>query len=106
MSYAPLELGQPGNPPVPNVFEPDGTLLCPRSHKIMMQISVQAVMLQFGQLRAGAGVSGTGNVQWGPEEQYLPLTAVISRRFDAIRVRNYTPEKAAQVVLTALNEDD
>lgn len=106
MSYVPLELGQPANPAVPNVFEPAATLLCSRSHKIVLQVSAQAVMIQFGRLRPGSGISGAGNVQWGPEEQYLPVAAIISRRFDAVRVRNYTPGQAAQVVLTALNEDD
>ncbi len=106
MSYTPLELGQPGNPVVPNKFEPEATLVCPRSHKLVLQVSGQAVMLQFGQLRAGTGASGLGNIQWGPQEQYLPMSGTLTRRFDAVRVRNYTPEKAAQVALIALNEDD
>lgn len=106
MSYTPLELGQPGNPGVPDIFDSEATLVCPRSHKLVLQVSGQAVMLQFGQLRAGAGVSGVGNIQWGPEEQYLPISGTLTRRFDAVRVRNYTLEKAAQVVMIALNEDD
>lgn len=96
--YGSIELGQPGNPTCPDAYNEASTLICPVSVKALIQISVAAVFVQFGVNQRGA--SGGGNVVWGPEEPMLPIVLLRGRRFDAIRVRNFTAGVAAQVLIT------
>jgi hypothetical protein len=98
MAYESLQLGQPGNPKCPNQYTPESTLICPSSNRLILQISNQAVYVQLGVMPHGKGVSA-GSVQWQPEQPFLPIVASLGRRFDAVRVRNYTPGAEAQVLL-------
>jgi hypothetical protein len=97
MAYGALELGQAGKPPCPNAFEEASTLLCPGSTRLRLQVSVAAVFVQFGVFRDRAG--GTlGGIDWQTEMPFLPIVASLGENFDAVRVRNYTPNVAAQVL--------
>lgn len=93
-SYPPLQLGTPGATPCPDQFSPASSLICPGSARLLIQISVAAVYIQFG--------LGVGGVQWGVEEPYLPLVGGLTRNFDAVRVRNFTAGLGAQAMLTAV----
>lgn len=99
MAYQALELGQPGNPACPNEPEPDATLICPRSNRLLIQVAKQAVFVQLGTMDQGI-TTGAGGVQWQTPKPMLPLTASLSRVFDAVRVWNYTPGAEAQVFLS------
>ena len=96
--YGSIELGQPGNPECPNEYNEASTLICPGAVKCLIQISVAAVYIEFGINRQGA--TGVGNITWGPKEPLLPIVLLRGRRFDAIRVRNYTKGVPAQVLIT------
>lgn len=99
--YPPIELGQPGKPACPDQFNEQSTLLCKDCVKFYLQTSLSAVYVQLGTIEvAGSKAGGLGNVQWGPEEPYLPVQGSFARKFDAIRVRNLTPGDAAQVFIT------
>lgn len=97
--YEPLELGQPGKPACPDKYNEESTLICPEATRLILQVSGQTVMVQFGIMPQGKGLSG-GLVQWQPEQPYLPIIASLGRSFDAVRIRNYTPGQAAQVFVT------
>jgi hypothetical protein len=94
--YEPLELGQPGKPKCPDKFTPESTLICPGTTRLILQISLQPVYVQLGIMQQGRG-TGVGAVQWQAEEPFLPLIASLARKFDAVRVRNFTPGAEAQV---------
>jgi hypothetical protein len=99
MAYESLQLGQPGNPSCPNAYDAASTLLCPGSNRLVLQVSSQAVYVQLGIMPQGIG-AGLGSVQWQPEQPFLPVIASLGRKFDAVRVRNYTPGAEAQVMIT------
>jgi hypothetical protein len=99
MRYEAIELGQPGNPGCPNAYDDASTLICPGCERLVLQVSKQAVMLQFGIMPHGKSLS-PGVVQWLAEEPYLPMIASLGRNFDAVRVRNYIPGQEAQVFVT------
>ena len=94
-NYAPLQLGVPGQPKTPNLYNAESTLLCPVSSRLFLQISVAAVFVQRGIMPQGIG-SGIGSIVWQEEEPYLPMVASLGRRFDAVRVRNFTSGVEAQ----------
>jgi hypothetical protein len=96
MAYSSLELGQAGNPPCPNGWEKGATLICPKSTRLALQISNEAVFVQLGIMPEGIG----GQPQWQDEQPFLPVIAFLARNFDAVRVRNYTPGAEAQVLLS------
>lgn len=98
MKYRVLELGLPGRQKCPDEFDDASTLLCPKSSRLLLQISKQAVMIQLGVMEEGQG-SALGSVEWGPEMSMLPIIASLGRTFDAVRVRNLTKGQEAQVVL-------
>jgi hypothetical protein len=98
--YGSIELGQPGNPAIPDQYTPDSTLLAPQSEKCLIQVSLQGVFVQFGKTIGKGG--GLGNVVWEQEEPLLPLTMIRNVEFDAVRVRNYTPGHPGQVLITPL----
>lgn len=106
MRYPAIELGQPAsasasaNPACPDKFEPGqgpATLLCSNSHRLLLQVSKQAVMIQFGVMPQGKG-AGFGSVVWQEPEPFLPMIASLAREFDAIRIRNYIAGQPAQVL--------
>jgi hypothetical protein len=99
MAYGSLLLGQPGQPVCPDAYNNESTLVCPKSKRLILQVSVQAVMVQLGIMTQGVS-TGAGGVQWQPEQPYLPLMASFGRNFDAVRVRNFTKGAAAQVLLS------
>jgi hypothetical protein len=99
MLYTPIELGQPGKEKCPDKYNAASTLICPDAKRLVLQVSVQAVIIQLGIMQQGKGV-GPGSVQWQAEEPYLPMIASLGRTFDAVRVRNFTPGAEAQVFLT------
>lgn len=98
-NYPALELGQPGNEACPDGYTPGSTLLCPGSTRLMLQVSANAVMIQLGVMPQGMG--GLGAVVWQPEQPFLPMIAALNRRFDAVRVRNYTKGQKAQALVSA-----
>lgn len=98
MNYEAVELGQPGKPACPDVYNDDSTLICPHAKRLLLQVSKQAVMVQEGIMQQGVG--GAGAVQWQAETPYLPMIAALGHEFDAIRVRNYTPGAEAQVFVS------
>lgn len=99
MLYEPLELGQPGNPKCPDLFTPESTVIVPRCSRLLLQVSGQAVVVQLGIMPQGRG-SGIGAVVWQAEDPFLPMIAALTRNFDALRVRNYTPKMEAQVLIS------
>jgi hypothetical protein len=99
MSYEPLQLGQPGNPKCPDAYNADSTVVVQGSTRIVLQVSVQAIYVQLGVMPQGRGV-GIGAVVWQPEEPFLPMIASLARKFDAVRVRNYTPGAEAQALVS------
>ena len=98
IAYPPLELGQPGNPACPDNYNNESTLVCVGAQRLVLQISVNAVFVQLGIMPQGKG-AGTGAIVWQPEQPYLPMISALSREFDAVRVRNYTPGAKAQVLI-------
>jgi hypothetical protein len=100
-----LALGQPGNPKCPDAFTNESTQLCPYSESVILQISTNAAIVQFGRIAVGKGrAGGAGNIIWGDEEPFLPVIGLLKRRFDAVRVRNYTAGQESQVILTIRSE--
>lgn len=97
--YGALELGQPGNPPIPDQYSAASTVLVPGSRRLLLQISTQAVFVQLGIMPQGRS-SGLGGVVWQPEDPYLPMIAALARDFDAVRVRNFLAGKAGQILVT------
>lgn len=87
-----IELGQPGKPACPDGYTSASELSCGGARALRVQTSLAAVIIQFG--------AGIGGIEWGPEEPLMPSVGSIPRQFDAIRVRNYIPGQAAQVLLT------
>ena len=98
--YEALQLGQPGNEAIPDHYSTGSTLICPKSKRLMLQVSLQGVVVQLGVMNQGIGV-GAGAIQWQPEEPYLPMIVVTGREFDAVRVRNYIAGLPGQIILTA-----
>ena len=92
LGYGSIELGQPGRKACPDAFQSYSELRCGGARSLRVQISVAAVYVQFG--------VGLGGVNWGPEEPLMPSVGSLVRRFDAVRVRNYTAGQAAQVLAT------
>jgi hypothetical protein len=97
--YASLELGQAGNPPCPDKYNDDSTVLVVGCRKVLLQISLQAVKVQFGVFPTGTRGQSVGGISWQAEEPYLPMIAALARNYDALRVRNYLPGAAAQVLV-------
>lgn len=99
MRFTPIELGQPGREVCPDKYNEASTLLCPGCKRLILQTSLQAVVVQVGIMQQGKGAS-IGSVQWQSEEPFLPVMASLGREFDAVRVRNYTPGLVAQVLVS------
>jgi hypothetical protein len=99
MLYEAIELGQPEREKCPDKYNEASTLICPGAERIFLQISLQSVFVQLGIMQQGVGV-GIGAVQWQNEEPFLPLTAALARKFDAVRVRNWLAGKEAQIFLS------
>lgn len=97
--YEPIMLGQPGQGNCPDKYNAASSLLCPRSQRLVIQISKQAVFIQLGIMDQGLGASLT-TVRWQTEQPYLPMIASFGREFDAVRVRNYTAGAEAQAFIT------
>lgn len=91
-----LRLGFTGTPACPDEYSRAATLECAGAGRLRIQSSLNAVQLQFG--------SGVGGIQWGNDETFYPVVGSIPRAFDAVRVKNLTAGKAAQVILTAYPE--
>jgi hypothetical protein len=92
---------------VPDKFTPTASLVCNGSRKAIIQISNQAVVIQFGSTDELGG--GLGNIKWEEPETYLPMILAVGREFDAVRVRNLIPgtgelkgKERTQVVITPL----
>lgn len=102
MAFYVMEVGIPGKPPCPDEFEEVGpaTLICPRSKILLVQISLQAVYMQFGVMDEPG--SFAGSVIWQRERSWVPTSFSHSRNFDAVRVRNFTAGQQAQVSLEAI----
>lgn len=99
MAYESLQLGTPGAPECPNQYNAESELLCPRSTRLILQVSNQAVYVQLGVMPHGVGAD-LAAVQWQPEQPFLPVIASFGRTFDAVRVRNFTKGAPAQVLLS------
>jgi hypothetical protein len=99
MLYNPIELGLPGKEACPDRYDEASTLICPRSERLVLQVANQAVFVQLGIMQQGMG-TGPGAVQWQAEEPFMPVIGSLGRRFDAVRVRNYTAGLPAQVLLS------
>jgi hypothetical protein len=99
MLYSPIELGQPGKEKCPNAYNEASTAWTPGARRIILQVSKQAVFVQFGIMPEGVG-AGLGAVRWQSEEPFLPMIASLGRNFDAVRVRNYISGQEAQVLVT------
>lgn len=89
--YTPLILGLPGYVAVPAAFEAASTRECPGSVKLVLQVSVGAVWVQFG--------LGIAAPVWGTEELFLPTQGSLVRNFDAVRVRRFSEQSPPQVIL-------
>lgn len=99
MRFSPIELGQTGRESCPDRYNEASTLLCPGCKRLVLQVSLQPVVIQVGIMSQGRGAS-LASVQWMSEEPFLPVMASLGREFDAVRVRNYTPGKPAQVFVS------
>lgn len=93
--FEPIELGQPERPKCPDVYNDASTRLTPGARRIVLQISKNAVYVQLGIMPHGRGAS-VGSVVWQDEEPWL-VSAALGRRFDAVRIRNYSKGNEAQV---------
>jgi len=108
MAFPALELGQAGNPVVPNkpsenqALE-EATLLCPGSDRLLVFIANNGIYLQLGYMQHGRGIS-TAAVDWQPPKPMQPCAAALTRKFDAVRVYNLVPGKAAEVLLSVDNK--
>jgi hypothetical protein len=100
MRYPALELGQAGREKCPNAYNEASTLICPGATRLILQISKANLMVQMGVMPQGKGI-GSGAVVWLNEEPYLPISAVLGRKFDAVRVRNWAAGAEAEVFLIA-----
>jgi hypothetical protein len=101
MAYLALEVGQAGNSACPNQYNAASTLLCQRSTRLILQISKEAIFLEFGKMEQGR-TSGLGGVTWQGEIPLLAGTSgVLHQDFDAVRVRNYKAGEEAEVLLSA-----
>jgi hypothetical protein len=98
MRYRPLELGESGQPRVPNQFSEESTLFCPSSERLLLTVMRNSVYVELGQLREGEA-SSLGSIQWQGEFRMLPIVASLGRLFDAVRVRNFDPESPGAVIL-------
>jgi hypothetical protein len=65
---------------------------CPGARKLRVQVSEATVVIQFA--------IGVASPVWEDEQPLYPTVGSITRRFDAVRVRNFTTGVAAQVILT------
>lgn len=101
MRYANIELGQEGNEPLPAQYTQESTLVCPRSKKLVLQISKNPVFVQLGKMPQGVGTQA-GTIEWYVEEPWLPVIASLARDFDIVRVRRYAPGKAAEVFISVV----
>jgi hypothetical protein len=101
VAYPALELGQEGNEKCPDEHTAKATdvstLECRGSDRFILQVSTNAVMVQLGQMPQGG--KGRGNVLWQDPKPFQPCMAALYRRFDAIRVWNYTKGLEAQVMI-------
>lgn len=95
MRYGVLELGQVGKPVCPDAYNEDSTLICPRSKRLVLQVSAANVYVQLGIMPQGVG--GLGAVVWQTEDPYGPVAASLARNFDAVRVRNWAAGVPAEV---------
>lgn len=98
MRYSALELGQAGKPACPDEYNEESTLICPRSRKLVLQITTNNVFVQLGVMPQGVG--GAGAVVWQSEEPFLPIVAAFTRKFDAVRVRNWKAGAEAQIFVS------
>ena len=99
-----MEVGLPGKAKCPDDFEEIGpaVLICAESHVLTAQIAANAVYVQFGIMPPHVGRSqSVGDVIWQQPRSWLPTAFSIPRRFDAVRVRNFTKGAEAQVSLEA-----
>lgn len=100
-----LEVGLPGRPKCPDEFEDGenspGVLICPGSKLLIVQISAKAAFVQLGIMDKGAG-SFIGSVDWQTPRSWMPTAFALPRKFDAVRVRNYTAGEEAQITLEAI----
>jgi len=101
MRYPALELGQPGNPKCPDKYTEEASALTPDCTRVLLQVSAQAVFVQFGVMPHGRSLS-LAAVVWQHEEPLLPMIAAFSRPYDAVRVRNYTKGAEAQFLASFL----
>jgi hypothetical protein len=97
--YRSVILGTPGKPPCPDEYTEAATLICQKSTRLTVQISNQTVTMQLGLMLEGQG-SGLGSVDWQAEFPLLPMIASFARKFDAVRVQNFTPGFEAQIFIT------
>lgn len=97
MLYEALELGQPGKPKCPDKFNAESTIIVPGCKRLLLQVSVNAVIVQLGIMPQGRG-AGLGAVVWQTEDPFLPMIAALTRNFDAVRIRNYTAKNEGQVL--------
>jgi hypothetical protein len=107
MAFPALELGQLGNPALPNnpkeATIEEATRLCPGSDRLLIFVSANAIYLQLGYMQNGRGTSSAA-VDWQPPKPMRPCAATLYRQFDAVRVYNYTPGRAAEVLLSVDSE--
>ncbi len=100
MRYPSLELG-PEREPCPNKYNEASTLICPGASRLILQVSTHDAYIQCGLMPQGA-TGGTGGVVWQSEEPYFAgAAASLSRRFDAVRVRNRIEGEEAKVLISA-----
>lgn len=97
--YRSVILGVAGKQKCPDEYNEASTLLCQKSTRLMVQVSNQAVTMQLGLMLEGQG-SGLGSVDWQAEFPLLPMIASFARKFDAVRVQNFTPGSEAQIFIT------
>jgi hypothetical protein len=97
--YHAIELGQAGKPECPDQYNEESTLICPGCRLLVVQIKTHNVFVQLGVMPQGVGV-GAGAVVWQAEEPFEPLVASLRRRFDAVRVRNWSPGEKAVLFLS------
>lgn len=95
--FDPIELGQVDRPKCPDQYNDASTRLTPGARRLVLQVSKAAVYVQLGIMPQGRGAS-IGSVVWQSEEPWL-VSASLGRRFDAVRIRNYSPGNEAQVLV-------
>ena len=72
-------------------------LLCPGSTRVTIQVSNALIHIGFG---VGGGGKAGGAIYPPGDEALLPVTAGLTRRCDAIRLKSYTAGTPANVKLT------